>query len=74
MFWFLWNLKKNCDKMKVIYMFWFLWNLNAKTSRKMKKKLCFFCVHLGEELWQKENDFCVLSKLDFVNIVDLYLV
>jgi hypothetical protein len=54
--------------------FWFLWNLNAKTSRKMKKKLCFFCVHLGEELWQKENDFCVLSKLDFVNIVDLYLV
>jgi len=45
-----------------------------KLVKKWKKKLCFFGVHLGEELWQKENDFCVLSKLDFVNIVDLYLV
>jgi hypothetical protein len=45
-----------------------------KLVEKWKKRIMFFCVHLGEELWQKENDFCVLSKLDFVNIVDLYLV
>jgi hypothetical protein len=40
--------------------------------RKMVEKcvlFVFFCVHLGEELWLKENDFFVLSKLDFVNIV-----
>ncbi len=64
-FWFLWNLKKNCDNMKVIYMFWFLWNLNAKTSRKMKKKNYVFLCASWWRIMAKRKWFLCFVKIRF---------